>query len=1634
MPKNKTGVKFFIGVLVAFLSIIVTGNAFSANSSNAVASRVHNNLDGSQTLLGSIPQEVSTSTKISHALQGQALDLRVILPLRNQAELNTLIKDIYDPNSPNYQHYLTPTQFTQQFSPSSIDIASVKEFLKAQGLSVTSLSPNGFVLHVTGQVSAVENAFALHINNYQKSDGTNFYAPDANPTIPVQVAGKIADIAGLDNLKKFTPYFHKFIPKIVNTYAVTPKIGTGPGCGSGGCLAPSDVKTAYNLNAIPAINNPSTLQNVALFELDGYLTSDINGYESYFKIPINNAQLENIIVDGFNGNPSYDGSNGWIEVTIDIEQLLGMAYGSMNTIYVYEADNSESGWVDEWTKIANDDKASVISCSWGNWEFPLTFFDNQIFQQMAAQGQEVFAASGDNGAYSGQGLAPVEPAAQPFLTGVGISTLSINATNGTYQSETASEFGGGGISNYNLIPSYQYGMAVKANTASLVSTTMRNVPDVVLTADQSTPYSFYVTDDPTVGGQWEGLWGSSIAAPTWAAFLTQVNQGRVAAGKPIIGFINPVLYSIAQSSSYSKDFHDITTGDNSYYTGQVGLDLATGLGSFNGLYLYEDLVSFSATVTVPPVPDGLMASPRNNSVVVSWGVSAGATSYNIKRSSGNGGPYTTIKSIQSSSSAGTTYTDTSVTNGSNYYYVISAVNLKGESSNSSQVVVTPGPQVIPAPTGLRQFYWNGLLDLTWDPIPGALWYNLKRSNTSGGPYTTLSSVEISYSGELTGDPSVIPGNTYYYVVTGVTNLGESPNSSELKIVCPITPTGLTAQLLNNQVVLTWQGFAVDTTYEIIRYVNGVPNPANNGQPNPIYVNSTQYIDTSIGYGNTYAYYVNGFNSSGYSALSPPASVTYINPISNIITTSAGPNGSISPSGPVTVPFRSNQSFLITPNSGYNIFSVTDNGTDVTKLLSGNTYTLNNVTRPHTIVANFSLPFSPDGTILNAPVTGLSSPVSSLVTRAGIWTFSSNSHGGGNYVLLNGSTQGSDNFIGDQLLVYNNGQLYLYLSDFGWLLWNGATNGNDPWTGPIPDPWTKAQEIITASAGFGGTITPAGTLLVNQGSNQTFSIVPNYGYGLSQVLVDGTAIIPPPSSYTFSNISSTHSIAVSFSGPPAPPTLSVSSNITTTRINLGWTSSAGATSYLVKRGTASGIYTTTFTTVSSNYSDSSVNNGTTYYYAVEAVNGQGTSARSNEVQLMSLASPALTAQASSGQVVLTWPAVPGAASYSVSRGTASGNEIQIVDTQTAAFTDTTVTNGTTYYYIVISEFSGVTSGNSNEVSVTPSSLSSNGATLNAGSGGYLVTSAGVWTFGTAEGGGNYYILLNGSNASAAGGYASMLLVSNGLLYAYNGYGNSWWVWNGSGWNGTSAPIGAASLTADGTTLCVNPSQCPAPAVSSLVTSAGTWTFGTANGSDHFILLKGISTGGWASILLVYNKGQVYAYNSVGSWYLYNGSAWTGSADPRWSSVAGVTLNGNIMTKSAPTGWGNAGAIGTQQIAGNGSVQFQSSSVPGNSNSVVMAGFIKLGPFFNNSYTGFNYSIVLKYDHIEIYEGASDVFNLPGNCNASDTFSVVRTGSTITYLKNNQLIYTSNTPVSGTLVAAAAFYDAGGTITNAVVAGS
>lgn len=177
-------------------------------------------------------------------------------------------------------------------------------------------------------------------------------------------------------------------------------------------------------------------------------------------------------------------------------------------------------------------------------------------------------------------------------------------------------------------------------------------------------------------------------------------------------------------------------------------------------------------VAVPSTPAGLAATSGSGQVTVTWSGSSGATSYDVKRSTTSGGPYATVGTATTPS-----YIDLTVVNGSAYYFVVAATNSSGSSSNSSPVSVTPQAALtIPAaPAGLAATAGDAQVALTWSASTGAASYAVRRSTTTGGPYTQVAMVmSPSYT-----DTGLSNGTAYYYVVAAANAAGASANSSQV---------------------------------------------------------------------------------------------------------------------------------------------------------------------------------------------------------------------------------------------------------------------------------------------------------------------------------------------------------------------------------------------------------------------------------------------------------------------------------------------------------------------------------------------------------------------------------------------------------------------------------------------------------------------------------------------------------------------------------------------------------------------------------------------------------------------------------------------------------------------------------------
>ena len=370
-----------------------------------------------QKLHGHVPAAVAHLAPVGQLPDSQSINLAFALPLRNPEALTNLLRQLYDPASPAYRQFLTPQQFAEQFGPSEADYQAVIAFAGSHGLKVTATHLNRAVLSVRGSVAEIQKALHVTLRVYQHPTETRrFYGPDAEPSLDLAVP--LLSISGLEDYYLPHPMMTK--RPLSQTAGMQPNIGSGPG----GAYMGKDFRAAY----VPGASLTGLGQAVGLLQFDGYLASDIAQYAATAGLP--NVPLQNVYIDGATGAPG----SANVEVCLDIEMSMSMAPG-LSKIIVYMAPNP-SPWVDLLSRMANDNLARQLSCSWSGG--PPNPAGEQIFLQMAAQGQSFFTACGDSDAFTG----PISfPSDSPHIVVVGGTTLTTTGPVGVLASRKGLELG-----------------------------------------------------------------------------------------------------------------------------------------------------------------------------------------------------------------------------------------------------------------------------------------------------------------------------------------------------------------------------------------------------------------------------------------------------------------------------------------------------------------------------------------------------------------------------------------------------------------------------------------------------------------------------------------------------------------------------------------------------------------------------------------------------------------------------------------------------------------------------------------------------------------------------------------------------------------------------------------------------------------------------------------------------------------------------------------------------------------------------------------------------------------------------------------------------------------------------------------
>ena len=641
--------------------------------------------------LGKAPPLPSGAQDVTPLSATKQLELTVALKSQNPTGLADFANGVSAPSSPSFRNYLTVAQFARRFGATPAQVAAVRSALQAQGASVGPVAANALTLPVRGTAAQLEKAFSISLAQVTLPSGRTAYTNTEAPAIPASAAQFVQGVIGLDNVSLDQPaQATRRTARATSSGNARPNFGGGLKTSPGGtrqaqiatggpqpCTAAQalqtptphgagetadEIATAYQLTGLYKAGDLGGGQTIAVFEQEAFRPQDIAAYQACYGT---SATVTTIDVAG--GPEPYEGED--TEAALDIEQIIGLAPQAHVLVYQGPIEQNAAP-IEIISRIVSDDSAEVISTSWGFCEAETELHtpgvigaENTLLQEAAVQGQSFYAASGDSGSQqcsqvnpANESLSVMNPASQPFATGVGGTTLysvsegnklfytgALPPTEGIWNDGPRSEGGGGtggGVSKTWGMPSYQSGAAAGVGVINSESSgapcglasPCREVPDVAANADPATGYVVFVDGDQP-GGGWNIVGGTSASAPLWAALTGLANSSPACRGTPI-GFANPALYSIA-GSNYAGNFRDVfepspfthvANNDTLFGVGPFsvtsGYDMTTGVGAPLGANLAASLCALAA----PPVEEHTGASSILPSAGPASSTSSGALS------------------------------------------------------------------------------------------------------------------------------------------------------------------------------------------------------------------------------------------------------------------------------------------------------------------------------------------------------------------------------------------------------------------------------------------------------------------------------------------------------------------------------------------------------------------------------------------------------------------------------------------------------------------------------------------------------------------------------------------------------------------------------------------------------------------------------------------------------------------------------------------------------------------------------------------------------------------------------------------------------------------------------------------------
>lgn len=839
--------------------------------------------------------------------------------------------------------------------------------------------------------------------------------------------------------------------------------------------------------------------------------------------------------------------------------------------------------------------------------------------------------------------------------------------------------------------SYTIARSTTSNgTFTTLSTTAQS-PYTDSTAQNGTTYYYRVTAiNPNGSTVATGTASSTPFGAPGAFIISNAAAGDSSVTISWENSSNAVTYTISRSTQLNGTYTNLSTTAESPYIDSTAVNDTT--------YYYKITAvntrgSTDSTNTLSALPFGapaafsiLSAVAGNNNVTLTWEESTNATGYIIKRSLTNGN-FTQIDTTNQSP-----YIDTSVVNGNNYYYQITATNSHGNTDATSYVYSSPFG--LPGNFSISSAApANNTVTISWATSGNADSYTIARSTSSNGTYTTLSNAATSpYH-----DNTAVNGTTYYYKVTAV-NVNGNTDASNILSATPFGLPGafaiLSASPGNGSVSVSWQSSANAASYTIAR------STSSNGTYTNLSTNATSpYTDNTAQNGTTYYYKVTAVNING---TTDATSVVSSSPFGlpgafSIISAVAGNNdvliswGSSANAATYTIARGTNSNGPFTnlstnASSPYNDNTVSNNTTYYYKLTAVN---VNGSTDASSVVS--STPFGvPGAFVISGVVAGNNITTISWGSSANAVSYTiargTNSNGPFTDLSTNATSPYTDNTVTNSTTYYyqvtavntngsTNANAVVSVTPFG-LPGSFAISTATPGNNSATISWGTSANVDTYTIARGtnsnGPFTNLSTNAISPYNDTTLTNDTTYYYKITAVNVNGSTISDNVISVTPFGLPGAFNIVSTTSGDG--------------QVIITWGTSTHADSYTISRSTTSnGTYTQLSTTAQSPYTDTTVTNGTTYYYKITAVNTNGNTVTSAVSETPYGAPGAFyfsSVTPSNTQLTVAWDNAPFATSYSLARGTNSGGPYTtIANPAQSPYVDTAVTNGVTYYYMV-----------------------------------------------------------------------------------------------------------------------------------------------------------------------------------------------------------------------------------------------------------------------------------------------------------------------------------------------------------------